>query len=775
MGAEMETDRETQITCDVRGMHCAGCVANVEKTISGIPGVQGVKVNLVAEKAWITLGGNAPDFAILAEAVERAGFTLQAAAEDISRRREELLAADRRKVAGARRRMAWAWGLSAPIIAWMIPEMFFHVAWPSRTIFDIGMVLLALPVLLWTGWPTLRGAWKSSLNRAPNMDVLIVMGSGASLLTGVAAVLGHFFSFPAALNYAGVGAMIMAFHLTGRYIETRSRGRASQAIRKLLTLEARTARILIPDGDNTVEQEVPIEEVVVGAVMIVRPGEKVPTDGEVIDGSSSVDESIATGESMPVTKGPGDPVIGATVNGGGVLRVRATGVGEDTFLAGVIRLVEEAQSSEVPIQQFADRVTAIFVPTVIVIAAGTFLVWSLLPGAMGDVARWAAGFLPWIDPSLTPLSLALFAAIAVLVIACPCALGLATPTALMVGSGLGAENGILIRRGEAIQRLKDVGTLLLDKTGTITRGEPAVTGLAVLAGAPDEEEVLALAASVERHSEHPIGRAIVAAAGERGIELLEVREAEAIPGRGMVGLVDSVRVTVGSVALIGESGEGGKVETGDLQHHLDQFEERGETAAVITRDSRPIGVIAVADPVKSDSGEAIARLREMGLEPVMITGDNERTARAIADQVGIERVIAGVMPDRKSEEVARLQVAGEVVAMVGDGINDAPALARADVGIALGTGTDIAIESADITLVHGELSAVVRAVTLSRATFSKIRQNLFWAYFYNAIALPVAILGMLHPLIAEAAMAFSSVNVVSNSARLRRLNLRNGN
>ncbi len=646
-------------------MHCAGCVANVEKAISRVSGVHDVKVNLVAEKAWITVGEGAPDFAELVEAVDRAGFTLRAAAEDIGQRREELQVADQQKLDGARRRMVWAWGLSAPIIIWMIPEMFFHVAWPSRTVFDLGMVLLALPVLLWTGWPTLRGAWKSALNRAPNMDVLIVMGSGASLLTGVASVLGHFFSFPAALNYAGVGAMIMAFHLTGRYIETRSRGRASQAIRKLLTLEARTARILTGEGDSAVEREVPIEDVVVGTVMIVRPGEKVPTDGEIIDGSSTVDESIATGESMPVTKGPGDQVIGATVNGGGVLKVRATGVGEDTFLAGVIRLVEEAQSSEVPIQQFADRVTAIFVPTVIGIAAGTFLIWLLLPGVMGGVARWAAGFLPWVDPTLNPLSLALFAAIAVLVIACPCALGLATPTALMVGSGLGAENGILIRKGEAIQVLKDVGTILLDKTGTITLGEPAVTGLAALAGASGEEVLLAMAASVERHSEHPIGRAIVAAAEERGIGFLEVREAEAIPGRGMVGLVDGVRVTVGSIALIGETEEDGPKMKDDLRAHLDRFEERGETAVVVTRDGRPMGVIAVADPVKPDSGEAIASLREMGLEPVMITGDNERTARAIAAQVGIERVIAGVMPDRKSEEVARLQGAGEVVAMVG--------------------------------------------------------------------------------------------------------------
>lgn len=758
---------EEQITCDVRGMHCAGCVTNVEKAISRVHGVVDVKVNLVAEKAWITVGDDAPDFNDLMEAVDRAGFTLKEAAADVSQRRDELMEADRLKMDEARRRMVRAWGLNLPIIIWMIPEMFFHIAWPSRTIFDLGMVILAAPVLLWTGWPTFRGAWKSAINRAPNMDVLIAMGSGASLLTGVASVLGHLLSFPAALNYAGVGAMIMAFHLTGRYVETRSRGRASQAIKKLLTLEARTARILTFEGETEIEREVGIEEVAVGDMMIVRPGEKVPTDGEVIDGTSSVDESIATGESMPVAKGPGDQVIGATINGGGVLRVRATGVGEDTFLANVIRLVEQAQSSEVPIQQFADRVTAVFVPVVIAIAAGTFLLWLFLPGVMGEVARWAEEFLPWVNSSLDPLSLALFAAIAVLVIACPCALGLATPTALMVGSGLGAENGILIRSGEAIQALKDVRVILLDKTGTITRGRPAVTGITTLAGDLAEEGLLAIAASVERHSEHPIGRAIVSTAEERGIELFAIQDAEAIPGRGMVGILDGLRVSVGSVALAGDAQE----QDTSVRPHLDAFEERGETAVVVSRDGIPIGVIAVADPIKPESPVAIAALKDMGLEPVMITGDNERTARAIASQVGIDRVIAGVMPDRKSEEVSRLQRDNEVVAMVGDGINDAPALARADVGIALGTGTDIAIESADITLVQGELTAVVKAVKLSRATFRKIRQNLFWAYFYNAIALPVAILGMLHPLIAEAAMAFSSINVVSNSARLRRLNL----
>ncbi|MFO7769704.1 MAG: heavy metal translocating P-type ATPase [bacterium] len=743
---------------EVEGMHCAGCASGVEKALSSVPGVKSAKVVLATDQARVETDGEGPDFGGLAEAVDRAGYRLvdrTPAGEDA----EAETCKGEEKVSDAFRRMAWAWGLSIPIILWMIPEMFFGITWPSHLAHDMGMVALSLPVLFWAGAPTWRSAWKSAANLTPNMDVLIAMGSGASLLTGLAAVAGHWLPVPAMLNYAGVGAMIMAFHLTGRYIETRARGRASQAIRKLLTLEAKTARVVREDR----EQEVPVEDVRVGDLMVVRPGEKIPTDGRVMEGQSDVDESLATGESMPVAKEPGDEVIGATVNGRGVLRVEATGVGEDTFLSQVIRLVEEAQASAVPIQVFADRVTAIFVPVVLVLALLTFGIWISFPGAMRSVAAWAAGFLPWVDPTLGPLSLALFAAIAVLVIACPCALGLATPTALMVGSGKGAENGVLIRRGEAIQRMRDVEVLLLDKTGTITRGRPAVTDIRPLPGGPPEEEVLRFAASAEQHSEHPIGAAIVDRAHEEGMELAAVSETESVTGEGIVARIEGVRVAVGSRRLMEREG----IPTGDLEEVLAGREEQARTAVAVAADRTPLGVIAVADPVKEDSAAAIAELASMGLEPVMITGDNERTARAIASRVGIERVIAGVLPDSKSGEVRRLQQEGRVVAMVGDGINDAPALAQADVGIAIGTGTDIAIESADITLVQGDLSAVIKAVKLSRATFRKIRQNLFWAYFYNIVAVPVAVLGMLHPVIAEAAMAFSSVNVVTNSARLR--------
>jgi len=753
--------KEQKAIYRVEGMHCAGCVHAVEKALTGVPGVHSVKVNLPTEQAFLEVDAEA-GWESLAEAVERAGYTLLKTAEDRAVRREELLAEDQRKVDAAARRMWWAWGLSLPILLWIVPHMFFGVTWPGMMAFDLGMVVLSAPVLFWVGGPTFRSAWRSALNLTPNMDVLIAMGSGASLLTGVATLLGHWLTLPTMLNYAGVGAMIMAFHLTGRYVETRARGRASQAIKRLLTLEATTARLLV-DGQ---EQEVPIEHVQVGDVMVVRPGEKVPTDGEVVEGRSSVDESLATGESMPVPKQPGDAVIGATVNGGGVLQVRATGVGEDTFLAQVIRLVEEAQGSEIPIQTFADRVTAVFVPVVIAIALTTFGLWMLLPGPMAALAGWAAIWLPWIDPALDPLSLALFAAIAVLVIACPCALGLATPTALMVGSGLGAENGVLIRRGEAIQMMKDIHWLLLDKTGTITEGRPAVTDLEPVDGVTTEE-LLTVAARVEAASEHPVGEAIVRRAREAGLDLEPVGDFLAHTGKGVSARADGIPILVGRSDFLSEQG----LDPEPLQPTLERLEAQARTAVAVAVGDRLLGVIAVADPVKEDSAAAITELKRMGLVPVMLTGDNERTARAIADQVGIERVVAGVLPERKNEEVRRLQEGGEKVAMVGDGINDAPALVQADVGIAIGTGTDIAIESADITLVGGDLSSVVKAVRLSRATFRKIRQNLFWAYFYNVVAIPVAVLGMLHPIIAEAAMAFSSINVVTNSARLRRLDL----
>jgi Cu+-exporting ATPase len=594
------------------------------------------------------------------------------------------------------------------------------------------------------------------------MDSLIALGSGAAVLTGFAAVVHRLGLGPMIMSFAGVGAMIMAIHLTGRFVETRARGRASSAIQKLLSLEARTARV-VRDGE---EVEVPVPDVRVGDVMVVRPGEKIPTDGVVVAGRSAVDESLATGESLPVDKTEGDEVIGATVNRQGVLRVRATGVGEDTFLAGVVRMVEQAQGSKVPIQEFADRVTAIFVPVVLSVAGATLLAWLLFPGLFHAVASWAAGFLPWVRPELDTVSAAVFAALAVLVIACPCALGLATPTALMVGTGMGAEHGILIRDGAAIQTLDAVDVIVFDKTGTITRGEPAVTEI-VPARHGGEEALLRLAGAAEDASEHPLGAAVAGEARARGIDLPSATEFRSLTGLGVEAEVEGRAVLVGSGRLMEERG----IEADALADRARALEADGRTVMFVAADGRVEGIVAVADRVKEDSRQAIRALREMGLRTVMLTGDNERTARAVARDVGIDEVRAGLLPDGKVEAIRRLQERGDRVAMVGDGINDAPSLVQADVGIAIGTGTDIAIESADLTLVSGSLAGAARAVRLARATFRKIRQNLFWAYFYNTVAIPVAVLGLLHPILAEVAMATSSITVVTNANALRRARL----
>lgn len=786
-GAEERTKRVFR----VEGMHCAGCSAAVERKLKSLDGVDAT-VSLPGESATITYPAGRITVDDLRRAVADAGYELEAPpepGEDRAARERERLRESEAKVARAKRRIVVAWLLTVPVILWMIPEMFLGIAWPSRLVFDLGMVALATAVLAWPGRETLRSAWRSARGLAPNMDVLIAMGSGVSVLTGVWAALHALGAAPMIMNYAGVGAMIMAIHLTGRYVETKARGRTSAAIQALLSLEAPVARV-VRDGE---ELEVPTSEVRVGDVMIVRPGEKIPTDGEVVEGRSAVDESLATGESIPVEKGPGDAVIGATVNREGVLRVRATSVGEGTFLANVVRMVEEAQASKVPIQEFADRITAIFVPVILVVAATALAGWLLFPGFFRGVAAWASGFLPWVNPGMGTVSLAIFAAVAVLVIACPCALGLATPTALMVGTGLGATRGVLVRDGAAIQALEGADTLVFDKTGTLTRGEPRVVELRATKGAlagtsvdaasgsggpeagdterpeaddawSDDRELLRLAAAVEDVSEHPLARAVVAAARERGVELPAASDVEARVGRGVRGAVEGRRVLVGSERLMRDEG----VELGALGGEADALEAEGRTVVFAAVDGEAAGLLAIADPIKEDAADALRSLRELGFRTIMLTGDNERTAAAVARELGIEEHRAGLLPEDKVEVVRELETAGRVVAFVGDGINDAPSLKAARIGIAIGTGTDIAIEAADITLVQGDLAAVVRAVRLARATFRKIRQNLFWAYFYNTVAIPVAFFGLLHPVVAEAAMALSSITVVGNANRLRR-------
>ena len=755
-------------TYRIAGMHCAGCVGSVEKSLNSVDGVE-ASVSLPAESATLTLTRDVA-FEELAAAVEGAGYEIEPVADvDRGEAERSRLAEAEARSREARKAMWTAWALTAPAMVWMLPEMFAGVRWPSPLVFDLGATVLGAAVLAGPGGPTLHSAWRSARGRMPNMDVLIALGAGVSVLTGVWAVL-HVLGFaPMIVNFAPVGAMIAAIHLTGRFVEAKARGRSSSAIQALLSLEAPTARVE-RDGATL---EIPTREVAVGDVMIIRPGEKIPTDGVVLEGRSAVDESLATGESIPVEKEPGSSVLGSTVNHSGALRVRATGVGEDTFLSNVIRLVEEAQASKVPIQEFADRVTAIFVPVILVVALAAFVGWFAAPGVFAEAARWASGFIPWVNPELGRLSLALYSAVAVLVIACPCALGLATPTALMVGTGLGATRGVLIRDGAAVQTLDRADTLVFDKTGTLTRGAPRVVETFVAdeaAGGPGDEadaRVLGLAAAVEDASEHPLARAVVEEARRRGIPFPRAGGVEARVGMGVVGEVDGERVVVGSARLLREEG----IAEEDVARVERRFGDDARTTAWVAAGGRLLGAIAIADPVKEDARETLLELGRRSFRTVMLTGDHEAVAAAVAEHLGIDDFRAGLLPADKVDAVRQLRAEGRTVAFVGDGINDAPALKAADVGIAVGTGTDIAIEAADITLVQGDLRSVLRATKLARATFRKIRENLFWAYVYNVVAIPVAFLGLLHPVLAEAAMALSSISVVTNANRLRRARL----
>ena len=739
----------------IGGMTCASCAQTIEKALKETGGIIEANVNLATEKAVVVYDTQEIDYEDIKKVIEATGYQVLGK-EEGAVRYEKVIEEEQRKFHQAKMRMRVAWAFTIPIIAWMIPEMVFGVAWPNPTMFNIGMILLAIPVLFWAGKQTLLSATKKVSHGRANMDVLIALGTLTAFITGPV----MFFS--PILNYAGVSGMIMSFHISGRYIEEKAKGRASQAIRKLLELGAKTARILV-DGK---EKEVPLDEVEVGDVIIVRPGEKIPTDGVVIEGQSAVDESMATGESMPILKKVGDEVIGATVNQRGMLKVRATKVGQDTFLSQVIKLVEEAQGSKVPIQELADEVVSYFVPAVLSMAIMALVLWLVVPDKIEFVSLWAQQFLPWVNPNLVVVTLAISAFVSTLVIACPCALGLATPTALMVGMGMGAENGVLIRHGAALQALKNVDTIVFDKTGTLTKGRPEVTDI-VPAKGQTREEVLRLAASIEVASEHPLGGAILRKAKEENIKLYKAEAFEAVTGRGVkakIGLSSQKLALVGNRKLMEEE----KVDYKSLEADLKRIEEEAKTAMLLSIDGKILGTVAVADTLKEDSVQAIRELERMGMKTTMLTGDNRRTAEAIARKVGISRVLAEVLPDQKVKEIQKLQENGEMVAMVGDGINDAPALTAANVGIAIGTGTDIAIESADVTLVRGDLSSVVTAIKLSRKTFGKIKQNLFWAFFYNTIAIPAAILGLAHPVLAEIAMATSSITVVANANLLRK-------
>jgi Cu+-exporting ATPase len=751
VGVPGEGEKTREISLKISGMSCASCAATIEKALKQLDGVKSANVNFATERATVEYFPELVSILDLRKTVQDVGYGV-ISEEEVDKSVEEM--------GKARLRMLVAWACTIPIIAWMIPEMVLGLSWPNETIYNLGLILLAVPVLFGAGLPTLRSAVRAIFHKTANMDVLIMMGTTIAFLTGPPVF------FTSILNYAGVAAMIMSFHLTGRYFEAKAKGRASQAIRRLLKLEAKTARVLV----NGEEKEVPIQEVKVGDIMIVRPGEKIPTDGVVIEGESAVDESMATGESMPVQKKPGAEVIGATVNQEGLLKIKATKVGKDTFLAQVIKMVEECQGTKVPIQEFADKVTGYFVPAVLLIALITFILWLAIPESMAVIAKWASSILPWVNMNQQVLMLAIFATVATLVIACPCALGLATPTALMVGTGIGAENGILIRKGEAIQTMKEVKAIILDKTGTLTKGKPEVTDVVPIGVNPSEESrVLYYAASVEQGSEHPLGQAIVRKAQEEGIKLDNPKSFKAIRGMGVKGYVNGAEVLVGKPSLLGSKRH---VLSVDVEKRFRELQEQAKTVMVVAVDKKVVGLIAVADTLKEDTVRAVQDLERMGLKTIMLTGDNRKTAEAIARQIGMSDVYAEVLPDEKVEIVKQAQNKYKMVAMVGDGINDAPALTQANVGIAIGTGTDIAIEAGDIILVRGDLSGLVSAIKLSRATFRKIKQNLFWAFIYNTVAIPIAIFGLLHPVIAELCMATSSVSVVTNANLLRRAKIR---
>jgi len=723
------------IELKIKGMHCAACVGTIERALNQVEGVEKAVVNLTLEKARVA-GEVRVDQLI--QAIENTGY----GAEHIEQL--EISPEDRpdENLNRSKHQMVFAWVATTIIMLWMIPNWISGIMWPSETLYIYGMIGLSVIVLVFPGRETLKSAWRSAIHFSPNMDVLIALGSLACLVTGGLKATGMNIH-----SFAGIAGMIMAFHLTGRYIEAKARGRSSQAIKRLMSFGAKNA-IILKEGKGI---EVAVSSIEVGDIMMVKPGEKIPTDGLIIKGESAVDESIATGESLPIHKSQGDNVIGATINLDGSIEVEATKIGKDTFISQMAKLVEEAQTTKIPIQAFADRVTAIFVPIVLGLAAVTFTAWRMSPEFMQSGMAVFVNIFPWVNLDASPATMAIFSAVAVLVIACPCALGLATPTALMVGSGKGAENGILIRNGAAIQRMNEVTTVVFDKTGTLTEGKPKVIQVKQLSTI-GENDLIRMAASIEKHSTHPLGAAIVQLANEKQIGLDEVSDVQASAGKGMTGKIGSAVIKVGSAGFVGFNGE---------------INETG-SHVFIAVDNTVYGVFILADETKDNAGETIQSLKLQNIKTVILTGDKKEAAHLLADQIGIDEIYAEVLPEDKTHIIKSLQDKGEIVCMLGDGINDAPAIAQADVGVAMGTGTDIAMETGDIILVKGDLRKLNQTFSLAKKTFRKIRQNLFWASIYNLIAIPLAIFGVLHPVLAEAAMALSSINVVGNSNRLRR-------
>ncbi len=726
---------ERNIQLKVIGMTCAACSARIEKVLTKLEGVQTATVNLPLERAAVEYVEGVTSEVEIIQKIEKLGF------QAFIQNEEKVVNENPKKAEVVKQKKMFIMALifSFPLFVMMIDHFYPERAFlPHWTMNGYLQWALATPVQFYAGFQFYKGAYKSLKGGSANMDVLVAMGTSAAYFYSVWLVFQG-----EVLLFFETSAIIVTLILLGKLLEARAKGRTSEAIKKLIGLQAKKA-IVIRDE---IELEITIDEVRIGDIVVVKPGEKIPVDGVIIEGYTTIDESMLTGESIPVDKKMDDEVIGATLNKHGSFKFKATKVGKETALAQIIKVVEEAQGSKAPIQRFADIISGYFVPAAVLIALISFITWYFVIGVSFEEA--------------------LINFTAVLVIACPCALGLATPTSIMVGTGRGAENGILFKGGEHLERTHKTDTVVLDKTGTITKGEPELTDIITFAGW-ERKHLLELASSIEKNSEHPLGQAIVNAAKTENITLKEVEHFEAIPGHGLKAVHDGQEVLIGTRKLIREN----QIDYQDVEEQMTRLESEGKTAILVSISGKLVGVIAVADQLKESSREAVKELKKMGYTVIMLTGDNERTANAIAKQVDIEQVFSEVLPEEKALKIKGLKEQGKKVIMVGDGINDAPALALADIGMAIGTGTDIAMEAADITLMRGDLRSIPAAIKLSRATMRNIKQNLFWAFIYNSIGLPIAAAGLLAPWIAGAAMAFSSVSVVSNSLRLKRVKVK---